>query len=109
VDKHEIVVAFVSGLIAWMIGKLMDLLLDMWRRRRRTPLTNAQVKRYHRSRLIAAVVPLAWCLATLGWIAVNREVVVGPVDWTIIAGLVALAIYMARVARRRWLRLRSSK
>jgi hypothetical protein len=104
VDQHELLTHVVGAVIAWPILRLLDWLFDMWRKPRE-PMTDAQVRRYHRWRLGSAVFTLAWCLGMLALIAGQHESVAGPVDWVILAALVALAVYMVRVTRRRWRRL----
>jgi hypothetical protein len=97
--------AAIGAVIGWIVKASLDKLLARWRRRR-APLTDAQVKRFHRCRFAGAAVTLTWCVTMLGVIAGEADRINGPVDWAIITGLVTLAIYMARVARRRWRRLR---
>jgi hypothetical protein len=97
---------FVLGVIAqWLGDKLLDYLLKRWTTRRQ-PLTDAQVRRYHRRRFTAAAVLCAWfvLLLTFELAAASRPPQLG--ELVLIAATIAATVYMARVARRRWRRLR---
>lgn len=97
--------AVLGAVIHWIVERLLDKLAARWGRRK-TPLTMDQVKRLHRYRFGVAVLTLAWCLGMLALIVGQAERINGPLDWAIIVGLIALTVYMARVTRRRWRRLR---
>ena len=98
--------AAIGAVIGWILKVILDNALALWRRRRAVPLTDAQARRFHGWRLAGAAATLGWCIAMLGVIAGEADRINGPVDWAIISALVVLAVYMARVARRRWRRFR---
>jgi hypothetical protein len=94
----------------WLTKKLLDWLSDYfaqrWRDRGRKPRTNAQVRRHHRNRLFVAigyfvVSVVAALIAIVGIFAAPDR---NPLEMLIVVGLVALAVYAWRVARRRWRR-----
>jgi hypothetical protein len=93
----------------WLTKKLLDWLLDYFARRwrdRGKPLTNSQVRRHHRNRLFVAVGYLvvsviAALIAIVGIFAAPDR---NPLEVLIVVGLIALAAYAWRVARRRWRR-----
>jgi len=93
----------------WVTKKLLDWLLDhfvgRWRNREK-PLTHAQVRRHHWNRLFVAVGYLvasviAALIAIIGLFAAPAR---NPLEPLLVFGVVALAVYAWRVARRRWRR-----
>jgi membrane protein YqaA with SNARE-associated domain len=101
--------AVAMAAVGWVIKKLLDWLLDYfvghWRNRGK-PLTNTQVRRHHRNRLFVAVGYLvvsviAALIAIVGLFAAPAR---NPLEPLVVFGLVALAVYAWRVARRRWRR-----
>jgi uncharacterized BrkB/YihY/UPF0761 family membrane protein len=101
-----VLVAAASAAVAWIVENLMDFLLDFWRRRRAVPLTDAQVQRHHRIRFGFALAMLGYVLFVLVLlvaIAIESGLDAARALW--IAGAFALAIYLWRVAARRYRRL----
>lgn len=98
----------IATIVVWLVEKTLD---TLWNRknRQRTPLTDAQVLVHHRRRFRLALVP---CAITAIAIAISLAIGVdaaGTPDW--IAGmtvLIALGVYGARIARRRWRRLQEA-
>lgn len=94
---------------AWIVEKALDAL---WKRMNatRAPLTDAQVLIHHRRRFRLALAP---CVVTV--LAIVLSLATGidaatrtPVWYAGMAVLIALGIYGARVARRRWRRLQEA-
>ena len=95
-----------GGVGKWLAEKALDALLERWRRRRATPLTDAQVRRYHRWHFGVAVATLVYILLLLaiaGSEAIDRGV--GTIDAVVLLALTALACYLWRVVRQRWRRI----
>jgi hypothetical protein len=84
----------------------VDAPLARWRRRRATPLTEWQVRRYHRWRFGIAAALFACALLTL-LTAVVLEIELGGDAGGEIAliALAALVLYLWTVLQRRWRRL----
>jgi SNF family Na+-dependent transporter len=97
----------IGAVIGWIVKVILDKLTALWRRRR-AALTSVQARRFHQIRFAIAAVTLAWCVVMLAISAGEGERINGPVDWALMAGLVVLTTYMARVASRRWRRLREA-
>jgi hypothetical protein len=105
VTEHELWVAVFGGVVAWILGKTLDQLLDMWRRRKE-PMTMAQVTRYHRVRFAIGFFTFLWLLvATL--LALHYAAT--PFEYGVALSIGAVTVYFWRVARRRWRRMRSSR
>jgi membrane protein YqaA with SNARE-associated domain len=102
-------ISVATAAAGWLIKELPDWLLDNFAERRRNrgkPLTNTQVRRHHRYRLFVAIGYLvvsvvAALIAIVGLFAVPDR---NPLEALLVFGLVALAVYAWRVARRRWRR-----
>jgi len=79
-------------------------------RARRAPLTDAQVLAHHRRRFRLALVPcVVTAVAIVLSLATGTDAATRTPLWYVgMAVLIALGIYGARVARRRWRRLRDS-
>lgn len=49
----------------WIVEKILNALLDRWRRRRTAPLTDAEVRRFHRRHFVVAAVMFGYVLVLL--------------------------------------------
>lgn len=98
----------IATIVVWLVEKTLDTLLERWKKsRQRAPLTDAQVIVEHRRHFRLALVP---CVVTT--IAIVVSLATGldaatrtPIWYAGMAVLIALAVYGAHVARRRWRRL----
>ena len=70
------------------------------------PFTDAQVRRSHRNRLFIAIgyLVVSVAAALIAIIAIFAAPNRNPLEVFVVVGLVALAVYAWRVARRRWRR-----
>jgi membrane protein YqaA with SNARE-associated domain len=102
-------IAVATAAAGWLTKKLLDWLLDYFVGRwpdRGKPLTNAQVRRRHRNRLIIAIgyLVVSVAAALIAIVAIFAAPNRNPLEVFIVVGLVAVAVYAWRVARRRWRR-----
>jgi hypothetical protein len=99
--------------LGWLVGKILDAVYKKLRNGSqgggRVPLTDAQVHRHDQVRVSIAALQLLWCLAWLG--AVLASYYAHPSASLAVAALLiaALCVYLTRVIRRRWRRLRAHR
>lgn len=94
------------AVITWIVEKTLDAMLERWRRRCTTPMTDAQVRRHHHVQFALAVAMLLYVLALLAMVLAGAmHDGYGAPAVLLIAALGALAVFLWRVMRRRWRRL----
>ena len=105
-SEHEFWLIVVSAPILWILNKLFDWILDVWRLRSE-PMTMAQVRRHHRWRFAMAVASFVWlAVGTLIclWGMLHAAAPIA-IDYAITIAVAAASVYLWRVVRRRWRRL----
>lgn len=99
----------ILAVLTKLIGMIMDALLDCWRKRQETPLTQKQVRRRQVARLLIAAVSCAlyaWFAAALfDFATADKNATAGAVGALLAVG----AALFARSTWRRWAAIKTSR